>query len=294
MLVDTGFGSGGAELELRLASAGVTPADVDLVVNTHWHSDHVGGNHRWQADHGVAVAAARADADAVNRRDPAACLAEWLDQPVEAYRVDHPLDHGDVVFAGEAEWQVLATPGHTPNHISLYQPDERVLVLGDLVHADDIGWINLALDGPAAVTAAIRSVELLADLPVRYALPGHGGAIDDPPSAFARALERLGRFAADPHRVGWHACKRIFAFALMIRGGIAVADVHAYLVGRPWLADHAVQVFGTTPDRFAAELLAEMRRAGAVREQDGVMVAATPHESPGRGWLTGSGRPRDW
>src|SRR5437588_568526 len=82
VLVDSGYGSD-ADATEQLVAAVVPISQLSLVINTHWHSDHVGGNHRLQSIHRVPVAAARADAEAINHRAPHACLAEWLDQPVE-------------------------------------------------------------------------------------------------------------------------------------------------------------------------------------------------------------------
>jgi hypothetical protein len=56
---------------------------------------------------------------------PGCCVAEYLDQPVAPYTVDQTLTHGDVLRLGEADWQVVATPGHTPGHICLWQPEKR-------------------------------------------------------------------------------------------------------------------------------------------------------------------------
>jgi glyoxylase-like metal-dependent hydrolase (beta-lactamase superfamily II) len=65
-------------------------SDLALVVNTHWHADHVGGNATLQAA-GAGIAAGAADAAALARRAPSCCVAEYLDQPVAAYTVDQPL-----------------------------------------------------------------------------------------------------------------------------------------------------------------------------------------------------------
>lgn len=294
VLFDTGYGSDTSRIVAGLADIGVPADALDLIVNTHWHSDHVGGNARLQSEFGIPIAAAAGDAEAVNSGHADACLAEWLDQPVERYRVDHALRPGDRLTAGPAEWQVLATPGHTPDHLSFYQPDDRLLLVGDAVHADDVGWLNIALDGPAAIDDALRTVEALSRLPIRLALPGHGPAISDPPEAFAAAHARYERMRADPQRAGWHACKRILAFALMINDGIPRDDLDAYLTGRPWLVDHATTVFGTTAESLAAELAAEMHRAGAIRERDGRLFCRTPYHRPPTGWLRHPGYPRDW
>jgi glyoxylase-like metal-dependent hydrolase (beta-lactamase superfamily II) len=293
-LVDSGYGSDADALCAQLAAAGTPPAALTLVVNTHWHSDHVGGNHRLQREHRVPVAAARADAEAVNARAAHACLADWLDQAIEPYRVDRALDPGDRLEAGEAEWQVLATPGHTPSHLSLFQPDEGILIVGDALHDDDVGWVNLALDGQPAFDDALRTVDALAALPVRFAFSGHGPAITDPAAAFARARGRYERMRADPARTAWHAMKRIFAYALMIYDGIPPDEVEAYLLRCGWLVDHAEHVLHANPASLARDLLAEMRRIGAVAERDGRLLPTTAYRRPAPGWRREPGFPAEW
>jgi glyoxylase-like metal-dependent hydrolase (beta-lactamase superfamily II) len=79
--------------------------------HTHWHSDHVGGNAALQAA-GAEIAASAHDADAVQRRDPGCCVAEYLDQPVAPCTVDRALDDAEVLTLGETDWQIIRTPGH--------------------------------------------------------------------------------------------------------------------------------------------------------------------------------------
>ena len=169
-MVDSGF-VGHAQETLGWARAHT--GHVSLVVNTHWHSDHVGGNTLLQAS-GAGIAASTKDAHAVTRRDPGCCLAEYLDQPVGPYTVDEPLNDEQVVRLGDADWEVVRTPGHTPGHLSLWQPEERLLVVGDALSDYDVGWVNVALDGPDAAATALTSLHRLADLVPRVLLPAHG------------------------------------------------------------------------------------------------------------------------
>ena len=81
--VDPGYGSDLAETERLLRGTGTRPEDLALIVNSHYHCDHAGGNSGLQRRYGTPVAAHRWEADLVNRRDREACGAEWLDQPVE-------------------------------------------------------------------------------------------------------------------------------------------------------------------------------------------------------------------
>jgi glyoxylase-like metal-dependent hydrolase (beta-lactamase superfamily II) len=294
VLVDTGYGSDRDVLLRELQAAGVPPASLSLVVNTHWHSDHVGGNYVLQHEYQVPIAAARADAVAINARDPQACLAAWLDQPIEPYHVDRPLDPGDRLWAGEAEWQVLATPGHTPTHLSLFQPDERLLIVGDTLHDDEVGWINLALDGPTALDEALGTIENLASLSVRCALSGHGALISDPAAALARTHARYTKMRSDPVRSAWHAMKRIFAYALMIYDGLPLDVVDSYLLERAWLVDYATKVLHVAPAQLARDLRSEMGRIGAAVEREGRLHATTPHRRPQPGWRREAGFPSEW
>jgi len=82
VLVDSGYGS---DLEETLA---LLPGEPALLFNTHWHSDHVGGNAGLVARFGMPIAASAAEGSRVNAGDPESFGSDWLDQPVDPYRVD--------------------------------------------------------------------------------------------------------------------------------------------------------------------------------------------------------------
>jgi glyoxylase-like metal-dependent hydrolase (beta-lactamase superfamily II) len=288
VLLDSGFvGHADETAEWAHARAG----HVELVVNTHWHSDHVGGNARLQAA-GAGIAASAPDAQAVDRRDPGCCLAEYLDQPVAPYTVDEALEDRQVLRLGEADWQVLRTPGHTPGHLSLWQPEQRLLAVGDALSDYDVGWVNLALDGPDAASTALESLRRLAELAPRVLLPAHGPIPAEPGAAFDRALRRARRLADDPGGAVWYAARRIFAYALMIRGGMPADEVEPYLHARAWLTD-AARLLDTGPEPLAAELVETMLRSGAVVYRDQRLHAAAEHAPVPAGALCVP-FPRDW
>ena len=271
-LVDSGFvGHAQETADWVHAHAG----GVALVVNTHWHSDHVGGNAVLQAA-GAGIAAGVPDAEATARRDPGCCQAEYLDQPVAPYSVDAPLHDGQVLRLGDAEWQTVATPGHTRGHLSLWQPDEQLLVVGDALSSYDVGWVNLALDGPDAAATALASLHRLRELAPRVLLPAHGPIPPDPAAALDTAVRRAQRLVDDPAGAVWYGARRIFAFALMIRGGIHADDIEPYLHARAWLSD-AARLLGSTPEALAAELVDTMVRNGAVVLREGRLHAAAEH-----------------
>ena len=118
--------------------------------------------------------------------------------------------------------------------------------------------------------------------------------MDDPAASFARAQTRYESWLSDPERPAWHSCKRTFAYALMIHGGLAPDDVEPYLLACPWFTDFSRHVFRVEPSEFVQPFVDEVLRSGAAAWRDGRLVALTPHTPPADGWLRGPHRPATW
>lgn len=292
VLVDTGHAGDVAALFAWLRDEGVAPDSLALVVNTHHHSDHVGGNPALQAL-GVPLATGAAEAEAINRRDPEACDSAWLRQPVHPYRIDRALAPDEVIDTGAVRWRVIPTPAHSPGHVSLFAPDPGLLVAGDLFHGDDTGWPPPPSRLPDALGLAEASLARVAALAPRAAVSGHGAPIDDPAAAIAAARDRVARWRAAPDRAAWHAAKRIFAHALIVSGGMTRAQAEDELRAAPWLAAYAADWLGAPVDALIPVLFEQLVRAGASWSGDRLMAtAATVPLAPG--WEAGAAYPSDW
>lgn len=294
VLVDTGFGSDVKNTEQLIRQAGVPPEKLGLIVNTHYHSDHVGGNSRFQEKYGTAIAGHKWEADMVNGADAEACSSEWLDQPVELYWVNRKLSDCDEIETGSRTLQVLHTPGHTLGHISLYDPEEQVLMAGDLFHQSDIGWLNIFREGVGAIQRSMESLERLSNLPILHAYSGHGPQIADAHASIDAAWNRFDKWRSAPEKVSWHACKRIFSFTLIIKDGLAEEELEPYLLQCGWFQDFALHAFRVQPKAFVQVLLDEMIRSGAAKWQDGQLVASAPYEAPSKDWMHQNIKPKNW
>ncbi|WP_158745996.1 MBL fold metallo-hydrolase [Acidisphaera sp. L21] len=292
VLVDGGFGADVPALLAWLQAQGVPAEHLSLLVNTHFDCDHAGANHVLSGQFSIPIATHWAEAALVNARDAEACRARYLHQPVEPYRVDWAMEPGDVVDTGLAHWMVVETPGHTAGHLSLHAPALGLLVTGDAVHSNDLGWVDATR--PDMLDAAEATMRRLAELRIGCALSGHGPPTTDPAAALAVAARRLAGWRSAPERMAWHGAKRVFAYALMVENGLDEAEITPLLLRSPWFVAYAAMPFCVDPADLVGPLMAEMLRSGAARWQGGRLVAGSPYTPPPPGWAWAPTEPTLW
>lgn len=179
ILVDTGLPGTLDVLADALDSAGLALGDVSTVLLTHQDPDHVGNAAAVAAETDSLVVAHAADAPAISGAEPL-LKADPDDRPAP---VDVDLEVVDGVrfrtHAGPMD--VVATPGHTPGHVSLHVPEHGLLLAADAVTATDDGdGRELAPPNPEFTPdgeTARESVARLADLDVDRVVAYHGGIV---------------------------------------------------------------------------------------------------------------------
>ncbi|MER3554594.1 MAG: hypothetical protein C4331_09670 [Meiothermus sp.] len=103
-------------------------------------------------------------------------MKAFLERGPEPVKVDELLQGGEVLdLAGGV--RAVATPGHTPGHISLYLEKDQTLIAGDAVTAED-GQVR----GPSVIATpdmpeALRSIAKLAELDIQTLVAYHGGVV---------------------------------------------------------------------------------------------------------------------
>lgn len=275
ILVDTGSVTAASETVALVEGV----HDLGLVVLTHFHSDHSGGAGVLREAVEVPIAGHASEALSVNSRAPDACHARWLHHAIAPFCVDVALEDGDVISTGTTDLRVVHVPGQTPGHIALFDEKARALISGDMLQEGDVAWLPPLSGNLRPLREAIRSLERLDGLGAAVALPGHGPVVADPPRALASALDRYGRWLADPEAAAWHALKRLCVSALML-APLEAASATAELARLEWLRDYAHIALGTEPIEVASRLLCELEAGGAIARRSTRLVAAVAHQAP--------------
>jgi glyoxylase-like metal-dependent hydrolase (beta-lactamase superfamily II) len=283
-LFDTGPNSGKAldELERALAAHGHAVEDLELIVLTHQHMDHLGlleilarrsGAEvaaldmlaPYLADFGLSATEDDDFAQAVMRRHgiPAE-LATVLGAVGAAFRafgssgrVTRELRDGDLLTLRDRELLVLHRPGHSPSDTIFWDERRSMLIGGDHLLAHISSNALMARDHPRPLLRYMESMRATRELPVELVLTGHGDVITD-----HRALidERLRMHERRAHKLlGLLANGPLSAYELALEMWGNVAVTQAFLT--------ISEVLGHMDLLIRDGLAAEKERDGVVRFQ---------------------------
>ncbi len=273
VLIDTGYVRHAPLTLALLASArGIGNESLAWIVNTHCHSDHIGGNAAIARRYDCPIAVPEGEAPLVERWDQKALLYDYCDQLADRFGVDQSLVPNTTHIWGDLEWRALAAPGHDMGALIFYNAEHRILVTGDALWEHGFGLVMPPEVDPQALPATRATLEAIARLDVLVVIPGHGEPFTDIGAALERALRRIEAFEADPMRTVRHVLKALLAFTLLDRQRLPLADLPAY-VGRVGIyRDFNARFFRLPPVDLAAWLVGELKKAGAVDVRGGDLV----------------------
>ncbi len=215
LLIDTGWNikESFEALEKQLADIGIGFQNISKIVITHVHSDHYGLAGRIKSLSNAQLYLHQLEKDFIQSRyinmdELLQQLGEWLrtngvpanelsDLQMASVRTRKYVDpilpditlHGDeTISIGSFSFKVIPTPGHSRGHISLYEPDKKILIAGD--HILPTITPNIGLHPQSSINPLgdyLNSLDGLKQLEVNLILPGH----EQPFTGLKQRIEEL-------------------------------------------------------------------------------------------------------
>ncbi len=271
-LIDTGPNSGKAldELQAQLGARGHSIDDLELVILTHQHIDHLGLVEIIVQHSGAKVAALGLASDRLaNFREDAELeddfavelmLRNGIPQEVafalqsvsRSFRgwgaraeVTDSLEDGEEMVFADRRLQVLHRPGHSPSDTVFWDAERRILIAADhlIAHISSNPLITRPLDGsaerPQALAAYIESMRKTRELPAEIVLSGHGepitdhvALIDERFAKHEQRKEKIYRLIAERPRTGYEIAQALWGNVAVTQAFLTLSEVigHADLL----------------------------------------------------------------
>ena len=199
LLVDSGCAASADELVAALKDS-----TIKHIINTHSHEDHIGANGFLQED--------RTGLEILAHPSALRILANPREeQQLQLYRrliwgwpkssQAVAVSDGEVIKTSNHRFRVIYTPGHSPDHLCLYEPDEGWLFTGDLFNGSKDRAIRMDTD----IWGIIASLKKIYDLSLSCLYPGCARVRDNPRQELSQKivyLEEMGEKVLFLHRKG--------------------------------------------------------------------------------------------
>ena len=270
-LIDTGYVTHG-EQTLALVRHALQGRQLKRIVNTHLHSDHCGGNALLRRELNATIAIPPGHAEAVDRWDDATLGYSACGQTCERFSFDSVLRPGERQIIGGSEWQALASPGHDPHSIILWNAEDRTLISADALWEQGFGAIFPEVEGESGFTEQRAILELISQMKPRLVIPGHGPPFTDVDQSLERAFARLDALASSHERNARSVIKTLLKFHLMIVRSVGLEELIQRCVGWYYARTINERYFALPFGEFITRNVAELVASGALSLQDGSVV----------------------
>lgn len=266
VLVDSGYVTHAAQT-VDLVERELNGRPLALLVNTHLHSDHCGGNAALQERYAsLRTEIPPGDANAVAQWDEAALSYRATGQRCPRFRADGVLLSGQRRHLGMHDWEVHSAPGHDPHSVVLFEPESRTLISADALWENGFGVVFPELVGEPSFAEVSATLDLIDALNPRMVIPGHGGVFSDTTAALDRARRRLDGLVSDPRKHARHAFKVLIKFQLLDAQHMTANDWRVWRDGTPYFQAIHRRFFPEWEFAvLAEEMLDDLIRSGAAR-----------------------------
>jgi len=166
-LIDSSLGINSQELEESLNSVSINAGDIDFVLHTHGHADHLGSDALFG---NAEIRMHKFDAEYLSIRDPAFTGSGAFGQDYFP-KINSFYSKGERISLAPFGLEVLFTPGHTAGSVCFYDKKNGLLFSGDTLFREGYGRTDLPSGNAEGMK---KSIELISKLDFKMLLPGHG------------------------------------------------------------------------------------------------------------------------
>lgn len=269
-LVDSGYCTHASQT-LALVQQALQTRPLDLLLNTHLHSDHCGGNAALQSAYPqMRTLIPPGQVAAVSNWDAEALTHAPTGQICPAFKIQGVLNPGETIQLGDVHWEIHAARGHDPHSVIFFEPAGRILISADALWENGFGVVFPELEDIDAFDEVADTLTLIEALKPSIVIPGHGAIFVNVDDALRRARSRLDQFVEHPEKHRRHALKVLIKFKLLEWQSVNVQDLFNWYVKTPYISTIERRTSKLEESQlhtaFTA-LIIELAKSGALRQE---------------------------
>jgi glyoxylase-like metal-dependent hydrolase (beta-lactamase superfamily II) len=269
ILIDTGYTSDFDVTERLIKDLGANLSNTQLIINTHTHCDHIGGNKTIQDRSGCEIALHKVGKYFVDTQDDWSTWWKYYSQDADFFNCTKALDDGDFIHMGPHEFQVFYTPGHASDGIVLYNKKEKTLISGDTLWEDDIPTITMRVEGSTCLFHLMESLERLESLDVEVVYPGHGRPFTDMKGAISKSKRKARDYINNKQKSGADLLKKITIYTIMMHRQVNEENFFHLLMGTYWFKETVDLFFNGEYEEKYNEMMNDFLRRNIVKRKNG-------------------------
>lgn len=275
VLVDSGYATHAAQT-VALVEDALNGRPLSLLINTHLHSDHCGGNAALQQRYpALRTEVPAGEASAVAMWDQGALSYRATGQQCPRFTAQGTLTGQTERQWGDRRWEVHTAPGHDPHSVMLFEPESRTLISADALWEHGFGVVFPELIGEPSFEEVAATLDHIERLDPYWIVPGHGRVFSDMATALTTARRRLDGMVRDPVKHARHAFKVLIKFKLLEQQRMSTAQWTDWRDSTPYFRAIQTRFFSAWElDALSEELLEELIDSGAARREGESLVDA--------------------
>ena len=265
-LIDSGYCTH-AQQTLLLVESVLQDRPLDVLINTHLHSDHCGGNAALQKRYPLLqTLIPPGQARHVTQWDEVALTYRPTGQLCSRFEFSQTLQPGTEIRLGSKQWHIHAAAGHDPHSIVLFEPVAKLLISADALWENGFGVVFPELEGTDAFAEVAATLDLIEGLQPEIVIPGHGPVFRYTPETLNKARQRLNAFVNDPVKHARHAVKVLLKFKLLEVQQQSIEKFSDWAASTPYFEQIRKRFFAAIPyDIWLEQLYVELAAAGVAK-----------------------------
>ena len=271
-LFDSGYVSHAPQLA-QLIDHRLAGQTLDVLINTHLHSDHCGGNALLQSIYPhLDTWVPATQHDVVNEWAEDRLSYQLTGQLCPRFHATGAVAAGNELQIHGLTWAAFASKGHDNDSLIYFQPEHRLLLSADALWEDGFSVVFPEFLDGSGFEAVSHTYDLIEQLNPTLVIPGHGGMFTNVHLALAKSRQRLDYFQSNPISHANYAAKVLIKFKLMELQSCRWDDFFLWCQASPLLNTIHQRFFITEAlDAWVSHLFSSLAHKKALHISNGVV-----------------------